>query len=237
MKKLIAFCLLAGLALAADQRSKEEIENENLKLRLLLKKMEMEQDAKKEPAAEKKVKKPVKEAKWYYGTGLVLGVDNKVKHNRVDIYFLNSKNPSWTYKVGYAQNEISLDDGAIIATANGLVVGAGYNLYSSSSFFADIGLFYFQLLSEGKYDKTYIPSTLPPGGYAKVKTLELKSSPGLELGLGFSFGNLSIRSDITFANQLVDFEADYYGPDNTKSGQAGETTGVLYFTLGLTYWF
>ena len=247
--------LLIGVLNASDNRSKEEIENENLKLRLLLLKAsqqnktekfqeELKKEEKKESAHENKT--------YYYGIGLVSGQsigkgDNGINatHNRLDLYIYNANFPSWTAKVGYAQQEqaqLEYFSGisqtyAFIPKSDILVLSLGYNLFNFHNVFMDFGLLYHQVLSETNYDGK-VTSTYSDGSYYKADRLRILSSPGAELGLGYSFGDFSIRVDFTLITDGFESkETRYDNSDQPKYSGKEWAYGQLYTTVGLTYWF
>lgn len=195
---------------------------------------------------------------WTFGAGLVYGesLSNTGKgltQQRVDLYILNQKFPSWTAKVGYAkQQNVStsareekvdgIDWGNGIPTyiyepeSDMILVGLGYNLVSFYNFFIDFGLVYNHVISETNHDGT-ITARYSNGAYIKAHKLRFDSNFGAELGVGYSFDRFSIRTDLTFTENAYSYEQQRYDVNDQPLNTEVESWGSLFATIGVTYWF
>ena len=122
-----------------------------------------------------------------------------------------------------------------------MLFGVGYNIYTSGYFFADVGIFYNLMTDANDYSgSTY---DVRPGGEWRASKLELVSSPGFELGLGYGFGNMTLRTDLTFIINPIELEGEFYNLNTTTniyspSGTFEDSDDIAVFlTVGLTYWF
>lgn len=233
MKKTLFLFLLGTTLLFAKSERELELENENMKLRLLMKKMEKEQQS------DTSVDKAVKQEKWYYGAGIVYGTTSYgYPHQRVDLYFLNTSTPKITYKLGYAQEELGPNESENTATSKDLYLGIGYNLYVNEGYFIDAGLFYLYVLEvEDMEGKVNIYSD--NGGTRKFTKLTHPSSPGVEIGFGYSFGNFSVRADIVAVLGESEFEDIYVDSNGNEAPNTIETDPYnrTFAGIGLVYWF
>lgn len=184
-----------------------------------------------------------KQSKWYVGTGIVYGENGLLNHQRIDLYFLNSNYPRWTCKIGYAKQDIPLpgqdDEGvewAFVPTSESVLFGVGYNLISIGNFFIDGGLVYNYVISDTDYDgKIY--NRFSNGAYWRATKLRTKSTPGYEVGLGYSIGQFSIRIDFTTLVQPQELEGQYYDTNNIPQETEKDSGSVDFLTIGLTYWW
>ena len=204
---------------------------------------------KKKPTPHKKTSQLKKELenKWMYGIGYVDGIGlRSMRHQRIDLYFLNLKYPAWSYKVGYAYQYEFLANaiGDVVArddslTSKSILLGIGYNVYSSGNFFVDTGAFYRHVIDQSQTNSKY--ATYSDGSYWWAENIKVNSTVGLEIGLGYSFGSITVRSDLTLVYPSTTFYDEYRNADGTLHSHTSEN-GILslpsaYITVGITYWF
>ena len=170
-------------------------------------------------------------SQWYTATSLSVGTKS-IDHLsdgfefKAEQYFINDAVPKLYYKAGYFHEQLKVWDSEI-DTAENILVGIGYNVFDYKSFFVDLGLSggYRFSYSTTENDKAYVeyndPIIIPYG----------------ELGVGYSFGRISLRADLLMG-LLGQGEAVIF--DKTTSQPIGnevENYDMLHLNFGVAYWW
>lgn len=236
MKIFLLFCISFSLLFGMDERSREEIENENLKLRVILEGMKKEQGNKKiikevqntpneEVQTEKKSEFTEEPSNWLTATSFGFGFGQFGNTHRLEQFFIYKPLSDFSLRTGLnyiptpTYNELEGD----MSSGYSLIFGLGYNLFEIGGFFVDLGLDYIHVI-----ENPYENATLTGG-----TTISATDVSGLayELGLGYSFGSWSIRTDFIISSKpytLIETR-------NEKSSVKTIDDGTALFSIA--YWW
>ena len=196
-------------------------------------------------------------AKIYTGTSVTAGAGNYGYHTRIDQY-IGESSYTWIYgKIGVSQESFDYNEGIEMAwgcsgdctsadqnaplsnDVTSLVIGLGFNLYQNGGFFVDSSIdYYLELNSDDLVGKSVKTVTNAGPTIDTIVSHGSFNSPAVELGIGYSFDNVSIRFDINYLTNTPKITIEHYFINYSNSGyQSEEFDTRIYLGLGLTYWW
>ena len=163
---------------------------------------------------------------------------------KIEQYLIHSSMPKVYYKLGFYKEslaKLSFSDGTILNndTAENILLGVGYNIFTSGTFFIDAGA------SIG-YRVNTQTTTMTSYDNAFATQMEYKSiydSPFTayaDLGIGYALGKFTLRLDLTIApqgNAQVTREDLWLMTAPPYLVSEDKTYSRTHLNLGVAYWW
>ena len=172
---------------------------------------------------------PLFASQWYTATSVTFGAKSAAHFPgsfdaRVEQYFINDSTPNMYYKVGVFHEQLKVWD-TEVDTADNILIGTGYNVFNNNDLFVDLGVSvaYRLKYTAQKTDTAYIE-------YGEGDVI-----PYIEIGAGYSFGQITLRTDILVGTggeaQIMDSITD------EPLGDKLYTYDQVHINLGISYWW
>ena len=142
---------------------------------------------------------------------------------RIEQYFIHEDQHKYYYKAGYFHEQLKAWD-TEVDTSHDLQLGAGINLFSFGDAFIDAGL-------SAAYRFAYNAQQTDS---VKVVYSDSPIVPFAEVGLGYSFGDFTLRADFLLG-LMISGKAELLASDDTLI--ASYSYSQYHMNMGLLYWW
>ena len=167
-------------------------------------------------------------SEWYTATSLTVGTKSfanmpQSTELRLEQYFISDSMPELYYKAGYFHEALKIWNNDV-DTAENILIGVGYNIFETNGYFIDLGASasYRFSISAQSNETAYVEYTDPT------------IIPFAELGLGYSFDNITLRSDILMS--LIG-QGEAVVVQNTTDNRESFEYDMLHVNIGVAYWW